>query len=270
VADVIRRYRDTVVPAKQGREIETIILNAFLRHKLASTRLSELNASQIGAYRDERLKRVKPATIGRELGLLQHAFEIARREWAIPRFQNPVVAVRKPTLGNRRNRRLKAGELDRLRTSLGKCRNRLIPPLVALALETGMRRGELLNACWSDLSTGSRTLHIPVTKNGESRTIPLSSAALDTLHAIKDSGLHDGERIFPLSKEAVRMAWDRATIRAGLGNLHLHDLRHEAISRFFEKGLTVPEVSLISGHRDPRMLFRYTHLRAEDVVAKLD
>ena len=57
---------------------------------------------------------------------------------------------------------------------------------------------------------------------------------------------------------------------AGNMDLHFHDLCHEAISRFFEMGLSVPEVALISGHRDYRMLFRYTHLRAEDIVAKLD
>jgi integrase len=57
--------------------------------------------------------------------------------------------------------------------------------------------------------------------------------------------------------------------RLGIEDLHFHDLRHEAISRFFEAGLTIPEVALISGHRDPRMLFRYTHLRAEDVGQRM-
>jgi integrase len=77
------------------------------------------------------------------------------------------------------------------------------------------------------------------------------------------------EQIFPVTDVAVRQAWDRLVKRAGITNLHFHDLRHEAISRFFEMGLSVPEVALISGHKDPRMLFRYTHLRAEDVVRKL-
>ena len=67
----------------------------------------------------------------------------------------------------------------------------------------------------------------------------------------------------------MRQAWDRLCKRAAIDDLHFHDLRHEAISRFFEMGLSVPEVALISGHRDYRMLFRYTHLRAEDVAKKL-
>ena len=77
------------------------------------------------------------------------------------------------------------------------------------------------------------------------------------------------ERVFPITANALRLAWERLRKRAGIQDLHFHDLRHEAISRFFEKGLSVPEVALISGHRDYRMLFRYTHLRAEDIVEKL-
>jgi len=65
------------------------------------------------------------------------------------------------------------------------------------------------------------------------------------------------------------LAWDRLRSRAGLSDLRFHDLRHEAISRFFELGLNIPEVAVISGHKDPRMLFRYTHLRAENLVSRL-
>ena len=97
--------------------------------------------------------------------------------------------------------------------------------------------------------------------------IPLSSRALTTL-----LGTPGGfsERVYEVSPTAFRLAWDRLRKRVGIQNLHFHDLRHEAISRFFEMGLSIPEVALISGHRDPRMLFRYTHLRAEDVAEKLN
>jgi len=128
-----------------------------------------------------------------------------------------------------------------------------------------MRRGEIVNASWSDLDWDTGTLNIPVTKNGFSRTIPLTKRALEILQSLP----HDNERIFPITGNAVRLAWQRLKRRVGIENLHFHDLRHEAISRFFEMGLSVPEVALISGHRDYRMLFRYTHLRAEDVAKKL-
>ena len=73
-----------------------------------------------------------------------------------------------------------------------------------------------------------------------------------------------------MSANAVRLAWERLKNKGNIKDLHFHDLRHEAISRFFEKGLSIPEVALISGHKDVRMLFRYTHLKAKDVLIKLN
>ena len=101
---------------------------------------------------------------------------------------------------------------------------------------------------------------------GTPRVIPLSSKALTTLLGTP-RGI--SERVYEVSPNAIRLAWERLRNRVGIENLHFHDLRHEAISRFFELGLSIPEVALISGHRDPRMLFRYTHLRAEDVAEKI-
>jgi integrase len=76
-------------------------------------------------------------------------------------------------------------------------------------------------------------------------------------------------RLLPVSENSVRLGWQRLVRRAQVKDLRFHDLRHEAISAFFERGLSVPEVALISGHRDARMLFRYTHPIAEKVAAKL-
>ncbi len=146
-----------------------------------------------------------------------------------------------------------------------RCRNKLLEPIIQFAIETGMRRGELLNIRWSDVDLDRHTLHIPETKNGHPRTVPLSPEAIQVLGSVA----RDDERVFPTTPNALRLAWKRLTKRAGVNDLHFHDLRHEAISRFFERGLTIPEVALISGHRDFRQLFRYTHLRAEDVAKKL-
>ena len=75
---------------------------------------------------------------------------------------------------------------------------------------------------------------------------------------------------FPINANAFRLAWDRLRNRAGLVDFRFHDLRHEALSRFFEMGLSIPEVALISGHKDVKMLMRYTHLRAKDLARKLN
>jgi integrase len=249
--------------------VETIVINAFLRNELANKRLSDLTPEGFARYRDQRLKLVRAATISRELGLVQRILEVAKIEWSVPLGDNPIKAIRKPKADKARERRLQNNEWERLIEASRRSRNSLLLPLAKLALATGMRRGELLNARWGDINWLASTLHIPHTKTGEPRTIPLSEQAKRVLATLAIDWSEDA-KIVPLSAEAAKLGWARLTRRAKINNLTFHDLRHEAVSRFFEQGLTVPEVALISGHRDPRMLFRYTHLKAEDVAHKLN
>ena len=118
---------------------------------------------------------------------------------------------------------------------------------------------------WDHIHWDNRTLHIPDTKNGYPRTIPLTPRAIEVLRELPQTDTS----VMAITGNAIRLAWERLKKKAEVTDLRFHDLRHEAISRFFEMGLSVPEVALISGHRDPRMLFRYTHLRAEEVGKKL-
>jgi integrase len=129
-----------------------------------------------------------------------------------------------------------------------------------------MRRGEILAIKKEHIDCSKRTLLIPESKNGRARTIPLSVAAVELLSA---HTTNEG-RLFTITANAFRLAWERVKRRAQIEGLHFHDLRHEAISRLFEKGLSVPEVALISGHRDLRMLLRYTHPMSEGILRKLD
>jgi integrase len=239
-----------------------------LRQDLAQTRLSVLTPDAFAGYRDLRLETVRPGTINRELGLIQHIFEVARTDWGIP-VTNPIKGIRKPKADRARERRLSGDELEQLLEALKRCRNPLLGAVVRFAIATGMRRGEILNARWKDLNWELGTLRIPVTKTDVPRTIPLSFEAKQVL--VELAIVWQGQdRIFPTTAQAVNLAWKRLTKRAKIVDLHFHDLRHEAISRFFERGLSIPEVALISGHKDPRMLFRYTHLKAEDVARKLN
>ena len=148
----------------------------------------------------------------------------------------------------------------------GACRNPLVKPIIELAVETGMRRGEILGMKWDHYDPVGRSLLIPLAKNGSARTIPVSARVQELLGRIP----RQGAQVFPISANALRLTWGRVTRRAGVDDLHFHDLRHEAISRLFERGLTAPEVSAISGHRDPRMLFRYSHAIRETILRKLD
>ena len=262
VGDLLLRYRDEVMVNKRGAHVEVYIVDRFLRHPVSCSILARLSSRQISQYRDERLKTVKGGTVHRELAVLRHCFEVARKDWGVPLKVNPVAEVTMPALGRPRERRVTEAELLALKTA---CSHPLLWPIITIAIETGMRRGEVVNMHWSDIDWNLGTLHIPTTKNGHPRTIPLTQMAIDTLQSVT----RDGDLVFPMTGNAVRLAWERLKKRAGVVDLRFHDLRHEAVSRFFEMGLSVPEVALISGHRDLRMLHRYTHLKAEKVGEKI-
>jgi integrase len=197
---------------------------------------------------------------------IRSLFEVARNEWGLPIRENPLSKLKMNGSDQRRERRLRPGEQNKLLQAASACRNKLIAPIVTLALETAMRRGEILAIKKEHCDPAKRILLIPETKNGRARTIPLSIPATELLTKY----LPSKGRMFPISANAFRLAWERVKRRAGIDDLHFHDLRHEAISRLFEKGLSVPEVALISGHRDLRMLLRYTHPMSEGILRKLD
>jgi integrase len=251
---------------KRGYEVERIVLTAFLRQSICRKPLARLRTEHFAVYRDQRLKTIKPNTLKRELSPLHNMFEVARDEWGLPLAENPLSKLRLKVPPQRRERRLKEGELDRLVCAARSCRNPLVLPIIRIAVATGMRRGEILGLRWEHIDRGRRSLLIPDSKNGRSRTLPLTSQAIEALDLVPVTT----ERVFPISANAFRLAWDRLRARAGSHDLHFHDLRHEAISRFFEKGLSVPEVALISGHRDARMLFRYTHPLRNEIMKKMD
>jgi integrase len=264
---MLERYEATITPLKKGKASEHYRLRSLRNHPITRLSLDKLTPSMVTTYRDDRLRSVSPSSVRRELAILQHCLEVAKNEWGVAIQHNPVSKIKKPAQGKARERRITVEELERLRVGLAKCRNGLLSNIVMFAIHTGMRRGEILSIRWSDINFDASTAHLADTKNGEPRTVPLSSLALAALPAT-DNHAAD-ERVFPLSPNAVRLAWERLKRRAGIDDLHFHDLRHEAISRFFELGLSIPEVALISGHRDFKMLFRYTHLRPADVAKKL-
>lgn len=274
VRDLLGRYREEVTVSKRGHASENKRLDSFLRQTWVDKPLSKATPQVFSRYRDERLRTVSPGTVIRDLGLLRAIFETARLEWDVPLAENPVAKVRKPKAPNARERRLMPGELDRLLTACEANRNDWLRSGILLAIETGMRRGELLSIRWTDADLDGSTLLIRETKNGHARRIPMTAKAVELLCQRKLYADAGTDLVFSISANAFRLCWERCKALAAkqlpsLGDLRFHDLRHEAVSRFFEMGLSVPEVALISGHRDPRMLFRYTHLRAEDLVAKM-
>ncbi|WP_337918432.1 tyrosine-type recombinase/integrase [Pseudaminobacter soli (ex Zhang et al. 2022)] len=266
LGQLVTRYRDEILPTKKSCQVETYILNAFLRDPLCKRKLSTVTKADFAAYRDRRLVSISANSLSRQISPLRAMFEVARHEWNLPLRGNPLAKLKLGSTGGRRQRRIGAEELDVLIRAAKQTRNPFILPMILLALETGMRRGELIGLEWENIDFRSRTAFLPMTKNGESRFVPLSPKALEVFGTLPVTDT----RIFPaLTGNAVRLAWERMRKRAGLEDLHFHDLRHEAVSRFFEKGLSIPEVALVSGHKDPRALFRYTHMRVREIAEKL-
>jgi len=265
VGELLKRYLASVTPSKRSAESETWRVSKMLKASISRLALTEVQPSHVAAYRDWRLESVKPGTVRRELSLLRTAIEEARREWGIEMLENPVDKVRRPVARDARDRRLSPCEWRRLQVELGVTRNKEVEPFVRLALETALRRGELLALCWRHIDLERRVALIPDTKTGQPRTIPLSPEAMRLLTA-KERG---GERVLDLTPMALRKAWERLCARAKVDDLRIHDLRHEALSRFSELGLNTPELAAISGHRDVRMLLRYTHVRPAALARKL-
>ncbi len=264
--ELLERYLSEVTPLKKGAVPETNRLRAFMRHPLAQRFVAGIRGVDIARFRDERLRKVSSASVKKDLVLLGHVFEVARKEWGI-QVHNPVRDIKLPANGRPRDRRLQAGEEPRLLAACQEARNPWLLPIVQLALETAMRQGELIRLHWEHIDLSRRTAHLPDTKNGEARTVPLSTTAIRVLRALPRS-LHG--QVFPgITTEAIKRAYIRAVRRAGIEDLRFHDLRHEATTRLFEKGLNIMEVATITGHKDLRMLRRYTHLKAEDLARKL-
>ena len=265
--ELLERYAAEVTPRKRGAYAEMSRVRLLRAASIYRVGLAQLTATHIEDYLRRRQCTVCGETARKDGILIRQVIASASRLWGIKLGSNPALQVTLPPPGNPRTRRLTPSDQEKLLQALVRTRSPFVASAIDLALHTGMRRGELLAARWSDLDMEQRTLRLTMTKNGHPRTIPLAPEAMATIEALRS--LSRGERILPISANALRLAWERLKRRAGIQDLRFHDLRHEAISRLFERGLNVPEVAVMSGHRDPRMLFRYTHPRPEDIARKL-
>jgi integrase len=271
--EALDRYEREVTPGKKGRADERYKLDVWRRSALAARPLSSIQGKDLAAWRDAELERGSaPGTIRRRLALLAHVFVIARREWGLSSLTNPADNVRLPPPGPPRDRRLVADELSRL-LAAAQVYGGEIGPLITWAIETAMRRGEIAAMCWDHLDRRARVLLIPETKTGTPRRVPLSTAALAVLDGLPRRMGHaahnvDG-RVWGMRPDSISQAFERVCKAAGIEGLTFHDLRHEATSRLFEKGLNPMQVAAITGHKTLQMLKRYTHLRAEDLVGML-
>ena len=257
VKDLMENYLNKVTPTKRGAAPETRRLKRLLKDRaLMNIRLEKIEPHHFATFRDKRLKDGNRAC-QYDLVLLRHAWNIACIEWGWSLKQNPISLIRMPKSNPPRERRLRNGEYEKLKIAAHGSRTWYLWPIIDIAIETAMRRGEILNLKWKNIDWKNRRALLPITKNGRSRWVPLGENSLNHIGNLPTVG----EAIFPISDSAFRQAWDRLRQRANIQDLTFHDLRHEAISRKFEIGMSIPEVMAISGHRTAGQLFRYIQIK---------
>ena len=281
LAEALDRYEREVSSRKKGYAVEKGYIRRWKNTAFAKRTLASIHGKDIAEYRDMRLKEVAPNSVRLELALLSHLFTIAVKEWGMAGLVNPVQQVRKPKLPQGRDRRLRPGEMEKITDA---SESPVLADILRFAVETGMRRSELAGMTWDLVDLKKRTVTLPDTKNGEKRIVPLSTEACRILSDLPRR--LDG-KVWGMEPDSITQAFIRALSRARkayeqgcegkgqkpdpsfLADLTFHDLRHEATSRFFEKGLNPMQVAAITGHKTLQMLKRYTHLKAEDLAELL-
>lgn len=263
----IERYMRDITPFKKGRASEATRLKALARSTLATYTMEQLTRPVLAQWRDARLKQVASGTVLREMAIIQNVIEIARREWGLDLAENPVALLSKPAPALPRERRPTDAELGAIMLAAERSRGGFLRDVVIFAVETAMRQSEIAGLNWQFVNLPHRRLHLTVTKNGRTRGVPLSKKAI----AVLESQPSRSGKVFEgATPEAIKRAFQNACKRAGVKDLRFHDLRHEATSRFFEKGLSMMEVASITGHKSLSMLQRYTHLDAGKLASRLD
>jgi integrase len=271
---MLERYVEEVTPTKKGAPQERYRAAQFKKTKLAAMHMDKITGEVVAQYRDQRLAEVSNNTVRLELAFLSVVFEQCRKEWGLA-VSNPVKQIRMPKPGKPRQRRLEAGEEEALLAACKASGAHYLHSFVVLAIETGMRFSELAGVVRANVNFEKQTIFLPDTKNGEPRTVPLSTRALSAIQTQPRS--IDG-RLFLAKPGSIRSAFLIALTKAQdtqphsknfLRELRFHDLRHEAVTRLFEKGLNPIEVGMVSGHKTLSMLQRYTHLKAESLSEKL-
>jgi len=262
--DLLERYAEGVSKGKRGADVEAYRLAVFKRSSLAKLFVASITGKLVAEWRDRRLKEVSSGTVLRELQLLGHVFTVAIREWGITLDCNPVSLIRKPTPNAARDRVLTDAQREALVTACGQCHNPWIQPAVVFALETAARRGEILSLRWENVSLEKRIAAVSG-KTG-ARKLPLSPACLEALRRLPRS--IDG-RVFPVTVETLKQAYERAVRRAGIHDFTFHDMRHDALTRLARKGFDILELRAISGHTTANMLQRYVSIDAGDLAQKL-
>jgi len=296
LSQALVRYLAEVSVAKKGHAGERSIVRAWLATRLAGLRVDRIRNTDLGEIRDAWLASVAASTVVRRLALLSHVFTVLRKDWGLSWLANPVQLVRRPGVEDARDRRLferirlrgvsqDVCPSDELTWIVRATYSRELPTILMLAVETGMRRSEICAMRRERVDLVHGVVHLPNTKNGASRDVPLTPWAKEVLRRFL-SGRPLRGPVFGMRAGSVTRAFIRACRRARsqyqalcqaqgrrvhpgyFSNLRLHDLRHEAMSRLADV-FEMHKLAKVSGHKDTRMLLRYYHPRGAELARTL-
>jgi len=279
INDLLGRYEDEKAKKKKSYMASEQYTIKRLKEAFDAYSYNELSSQHIVDYGIERLKTIKSESLERELRPLSDMMEYAWMIWKLPEKPNPVKhgekILRKTGLigkGTERDRRPTDAEMDALYSEL-KVKNPEALAVIQFGVETGMRRGEICKLKWKDFDAEKAVLILPkeITKTKTSRTVPLTLRSTLILAAVKKPrGSGQNALIFGYADpNAVGKAFRRACERCKIEDLRFHDLRHEAISRWVESGLSIAEVRVLSGHKSLASLSRYANPTVKGVQEKL-
>ena len=264
--EVMNRYASEVSPSKRGERWEIIRLKKLGTYDIAKIAISDLQPQDFAKWRDARLRDVSPGSVNREMVLMSAVMTVARKEWGLI-DRNPLSDVRKPAKPPPRERLATKEELDALAISAGQdLANATARAFHAFlfATETGMRAGEIVGLTWANVSIVDRIAHLPKTKNGTARSVPLSSEAVRLLEALPRV-----DPVFGLDSKQLDALWRKLRDRAAVSDLTFHDSRHMAITALAQK-LDVLDLARMVGHRNVSQLLAYYNASAIDIAKKLD
>ncbi|TVT77431.1 MAG: site-specific integrase [Denitromonas halophila] len=268
--DIANRYINEIAPRHKGGAIEIGRLKKILRDQaFVDKPLAALRTIDLQDFIFDRLDDVSPATVDRDLDVIAQVLNYSNNVWKIAPADSPFLGLDRPAYCNERDRRLAKGEEKRLLEAARADENNYVEPAIILALETAMRRSEILSFTARDIDFDRRFILLRETKNGRSRKVPLTRRAMAVLRALPDRG---EKPLFDITPNALKKAYfGRVLPAAKIESLTFHDLRHEAISRFAEtRRFQLIDLAAISGHSDMRMLQRYAHLCPERLAEQMD
>lgn len=258
----------------------------FLKKELGQVRLGDLGRERLIDFGRQRARDgAGPVTVGIDLGYIRTLLADGAAIHGLPFSPEPVdlarIALARLGLvgkGDERDRRPTEDELGSLFRHFDENTRLTIPMsrIVKFAIASAMRQDEICRVLWPDFNPGRKLLTIrdrkdPREKKGNHQTIPLLSVsgydAVALIEEERSSGAENADRIFPYNGRSVGTAFRRACQDLGILDLHFHDLRHEGTSRLFEAGFAIEQVALVTGHKDWKMLRRYTHLQPDSLHA---